>query len=208
MDKMKETIKIIYMLIAVLFVYWVCGADINFIPYISADSSLPYAITVKGKTVSLLSGETNLNNALNGYYDRISPSAWEYVGAGVLVSCNHGKYTVYWLDVFGSDNSSIYNGVTAASTKEELEAAFGTDCIRTDDYYAEIFIDGKEVDYTRTDCPKDFYEYDFSFDEWFEAMRKNYPEAGTITLLMYRYDDDLPNEILFYIYDPNTTGEF
>lgn len=203
MENLKETVKIIYMLIAVLFVYWVCGADINFIPYISADPSLPYAITVKGKTVSLLSGEANLNNALNGYYDRISPSAWEYVGAGVLVSCNYGKYTEYWLDAFGLDKSSIYNGVTAASTKEELEAAFGTDCIKTDDYYAEIFIDDEEVDYNSIDYPENFYNYEFSFDEWFEAAAKNYPDAEYITVLICSYNNNSPNDIEFYIYSPN-----
>lgn len=189
------------MLIAVLFVYWVCGADINFIPYISAEPSLPYSVTIKGKTISLLSGEANLNNALNGYYDRISPSAWDYVGAGVLVSCNYGKYTEYWLDAFGLDKSSIYNGVTAASTKEELEAAFGTDCIKTDEYYAEIFIDDKEVDYSqKQDYPADFYGYNFDFDDWFEYIKMKYPDTETITVIICWYYDYVPNNIEFYIY--------
>ncbi|MDE7302663.1 MAG: hypothetical protein K2N60_05015 [Oscillospiraceae bacterium] len=208
MDKMKETIKIISMLTAMFFMLWVCGADINFIPYISADPSLPYAITVRGKTISLISGEGNLSNALNGNYGRISKTAWDYCGPGTLVSCNYGNYIKYHLDWFGSDQSSVYNGITTASTKEELEAAFGTDCIKTDDYYAEIFINDKEVDYNSIDYPEDFEDYDFSFDEWFETTAENYPNAEYITILICDYYSyDFPNDITFYIYKTNINTE-
>ena len=99
------------------------------------------------------------------------------------------------------DNCSIYNGVTTASTKEELKAAFGTDCIKTDKYYAEIFIDDKEFDYSKKqDYPVDFCNiYYNDYDKWFEYIKMKYP-ADTIIVLMCFYYDDSTNDIQFYIY--------
>lgn len=204
---MKEIAQFLLIIIFIFIIYaYACGW-LN-MPYKAADPSLPYAVTVNRKTISLISGEANLRNALSGNYGHISKMDWEYCGPGTLVSCNYGNYIEYYLDLFGLDKSPIYNGVTTASTKEELEAAFGTDCIKTEKYYAEIFIDDKEVYYNSIDYPEDFEDYDFSFDEWFETTAKNYPNAEYITILIcYYYSYDVPNDITFYIYDNNISTE-
>ena len=126
---------------------------------------------------------------------------------GGIVSFSKGndyRYT-YEFDPCGEypDICSIYNGLTTASTKEELEAAFGTDCLKTDDYYAEIFVDNKEVDYESIDYPNDF-----DSDELYEITKNNYPEAEYVTILKcYCFSDDTQNFITFYIYDNNISTE-
>lgn len=221
MDKIKETVRILLMLTFIFIYAYACGwLNFTVAPYEAADPLLPDTVTVHNRSISLFSGENNIKNALgNAYEDSTGTfkSMWcsqrfRISGNSKLVFRHISENVyIYFLDPFGysPDKCSIYNGITTASTTEELEAAFGTDCIKTDDYYAEIFIDGKEVDYAKTDCPKDFYEYDFSFDEWFEATAKNYPNAEYITILICDYySNDTPNDITFYIYAPNTTGEF
>lgn len=214
MDKMKETVRILIMLTFLfIFMYVIGGLNLHFVGFHeTADPAFPYVVTVDGKSLSLLSGYDNLKSALGDYLDEDG-----YAWRPKLVSNRYNRgcipvfgsykpsYSYFTLDPYGEypDDCSIYNGVTTASTKEELEAAFGTDCLKTDDYYAEVFIDGKEADYSqKQDYPADFYEV-FSFEEYFEYMKKRYPNADTIIVLICRYDDDYPNDIEFYIY-PNT----
>lgn len=211
MDKMKETVRILLMLTFLLFfMYVIGGLNLHFVGYHeTADPALPYVVTADGKSLSLLSGYENLQNALGDYLGE-----YKYAWKPKLVSNRYNRgcipiwgkyepsYSYFALDPYGEypDDCSTYNGITTASTKEELEAIFGTDCLKTDDYYAEVFIDGKEADYSKKqDYPADFYEV-FSFEDWFECMKKRYPNADTITVLICRYYDDYPNEIEFYIY--------
>lgn len=213
MDKMKETSRIVLTVSIFLFIAWWCGLlNYNIIrPHETADPALPYVVTADGKPLSLLSGYDNLQNALGNYFDNnyyawkpmlvldsyyYSPTCGPLGGKGYTQS-----YSYFELDPYGKypNDCSIYNGVTTASTKEDLEAAFGKDCIKTDDYYAEIFIDGKEFDYRKNqDYPIDFNGY--YFDEWFEYITKKYPNTGTITVLICYYHDNSPNDIEFYIY--------
>lgn len=218
MDKMKETVRILLMLTFLfIFMYYCGGLNLHFVGFHeTADPALPYVVTADGKPLSLLSGYDNLQNALGNYFDNNyyawrpklvtkKYSSWDYVVPAFSESKKTHKriHSYFALDPYGEypDDCSIYNGVTTASTKEELEAAFGTDCIKTDHYYAEIFIDDKEFDYSKKqDYPEDFYGHRFSFDEWFEYITNKYPNTETITVLICWYDDDYPNEIDFYIY--------
>lgn len=216
MDKMKETSRIVLTISIFLFIAWYGGLlNYNVIrPHETADLALPYVVTVDGKSLSLLSGYENLSNALGTYFDNYY-NAW----SPKLVTYEHHNYTCrplvgkiyapsygyFALDPYGEypSDCSIYNGVTTASTKEELEAAFGTDCIKTDKYYVEIFIDDKEFDYSKKqDYPVDFYDIyynDYDYDKWFEYIKKKYP-ADTIIVLMCFYHDNSPNDIEFFIY--------
>ena len=220
MGKMKENVRILIMLTFIFIYAYACGwLNFTLEPYEAADPVLPDTVTVCDRSISLFSGENNIKNALGDAYE---DSTWTFnsmwcsqrfriSGNSKLVLRQISDHIyIYFLDPFGysPDKCSIYNGITTASTKEELEAAFGTDCIKTDEYYAEIFIDDKEVDYNSTDCPKDFDDYDFSFDEWFETAAKNYPNAEYITVLLCYYNSNSPNDIIFYIYDPNVIEEF
>lgn len=212
MDKMKETIKIVTMLCVVLFFYHCVGLINYYSPYYeAADPSEPSAVTINGRSASLLSGSNNLSSAFaNDYYKMAgcivngNVKLLDTTHGGIASFCKGDDYYyIYEFDPLGEypDICSIYNGVTTASTKEELEAAFGTDCIKTDSYYTEIFVDNKEVDYERIGYPKDF-------DEWFEATAKNYPNAEYITILnCYYYSNDTPNHIMFYIYKTNVTTD-
>ena len=221
MDKMNETVRILLMLIFIFIFLYACYLfNFTVAPYKTADPLLPDTVTVYDRSISLLSGETNIQNALGDAYE---DSTWTFNsmwcsqrfrinGNSKLVLRQISEHTyIYFLDPFGyfPDKCSTYNGVTTASTMEELEAAFGTNCIKSDGCYAEIFIDDKEIDYESLSCSEDFLSDDFSFEEWFEAMNKDYPEAEFITVLYCSYySDDSPNDIIFYIYDPNTTREF
>ena len=216
MGEMNGTWHSISMVLIVIFMLSAIGMINYYSPfYEAADPSEPSAVTINGRSASLLSGNDNLSNAFSSDFSRM---------AGCVVSGNtklldvthggfaafyqsHGKdhYREYELDTFGeySDICSIYNGITSASTTEELEAAFGTDCIKTDYLYVEIFADNKEVDYESIDYPSDFYSYDL-----YEITKNNYPEAEYITILKcYHYNDDSYNHITFYIYDNNISTE-
>ena len=216
MDKMKETVRILIMLTFLfIFMYVIGGLNLHFVGFHeTADPALPYVVTADGKSLSLLSGYENLQSALGDYLDGYG-YAWEPKLVTyrydryccVAIAFGYGRYepsySYFVLDPYGKypDDCSTYNGITTASTNEELEAVFGTDCLKTDDYSAEVFIDGKEVDYSKKqDYPADFYGFYFSFDDWFEYIKKKYPNADTITVLICRYYDDYPNEIEFYIY--------
>lgn len=221
MDKMKETVRILLMLTFIfIYAYACCWLNFTVAPYESADPVLPDTVTVYDRSISLFSGENNIKNALGNAYE---DSTWTFNSMWcsqrfkisgnsklVLRQISENIY-IYFLDPFGysPDKCSIYNGVTTASTKEELESAFGTDCIKTDDYYVEIFINGKEIDYSRKqDFPEDFDDDYFSFDEWFNYIKMKYPDTDTITVLFcYYYDDGSPNDITFYIYNNNINTE-
>lgn len=191
MDKMKETCRIVFMLMFLIFYYWNLGVNINIFPYESADPELPHVVTVDGRTVSLLSGDHNLNLALGNNFVR-SNMYYEY---HKLVNVGHG----YLLDPSGMnpDSCRIYNGITTASTKAELENAFGEDCIKTDHYFTEIFFDDEEADYEKIDLSafdgKDIYS-------WFIDAAPDFSEAKYITLLTCYYNDN-HNDIEFIIYD-------
>lgn len=181
----------------------------------TADPALPYVITADSRSLSLFSGYKNLENALGNYFDNYW-CAWKpklvtkrppyYYHASPFAENKKPRpptYGYFCLDPYGRypDDCGIYNGVTTASTKEELEAAFGTDCIKTDDYYAEIFVDNKEVDYESIGYTENYYD-------WFEATAKNYPDAEYITILRcYHFNYDSYNHITFYIYDNNINTE-
>ncbi|MDE6133838.1 MAG: hypothetical protein K2G04_10770 [Oscillospiraceae bacterium] len=220
MDKMKETVRILLMLTFIFIYAYACGwLNFTLEPYETADPVLPDVVTVCGRSISLFSGENNIKNALGNAYE---DSTWTFNsrwcgqrfrinGNSKLVLRQISEHIyIFFLDTFGysPDKCSIYNSITTASTKEELAVAFGSDCIKTDDYYAEIFIDGKEKDYSSIDYPENFDDYDFSFDEWFETTAKKYPEAKYITVLLCYYNSNSPNDIVFYIYDTNAIEEF
>lgn len=202
------------MLCSILFFYYILGLINFYSPYYeAADPSEPSAVTINGRSASLLSGSDNLSNAFANDYFRMAGCIVN--GNVKLLDTTHGgiqsfhkgddyRY-IYEFDPSGEypDICSIYNGITSASTKEELEAAFGTDCLKTDDYYAEIFADNKEVDYESIDYPNDF-----DSDELYEITKNNYPEAEYVTILKcYRFSDDTQNFITFYIYDNNISTE-
>lgn len=206
MDKMKETIKIVTMLCVVLFFYHCVGLINYYSPYYeAADPSEPSAVTINGRSASLLSDSNNLSNAFG--YDYCKLVGCTFGGSVKLLDTTHGGitnfykgdnyYYTYEFDPCGDypDICSIYNGVTTASTREELESAFGDDCIKTNDYYAEIFVDNKEVDYESAGYTEDYYE-------WFKTTAKNYPDAEYITILeCYYYSNDTPNHITFHVYN-------
>ena len=71
MDKMKETIKIVTMLCSILFFYYILGLINIYSPYYeAADPSEPSAVTINGRSASLLSGSDNLSNAFANDYFR------------------------------------------------------------------------------------------------------------------------------------------
>lgn len=216
MDKMKETSRIVLTISIFLFIAWWSGwLNYNIIrPHETAATALPYVITADGRSLSLFSGYKNLENALGNYFDNYW-YAWEpklvtkrptfYYCASPFVANKKPlspTYGYFWLDPYGEypDDCGIYNGVTTASTKEKLEAAFGTDCIKTDSYYAEIFINGKEFDYSKKqDYPEDFNKLYYS-GAWFDYIKMKYPDTETVTVIVCSYYDDSPNDIEFYIY--------
>ncbi|MDE7288583.1 MAG: hypothetical protein K2N71_03640 [Oscillospiraceae bacterium] len=214
MDKMKETLNIVTTLCVFLLGFYYLGYINIYSPfYEAADPSEPSAVTINGRSASLLSGSDNLSNAFANDYSKMVGCVVN--GNTKLLDVTHGGFAAFYqgndhcreyeFDPFGeySDICSIYNGVTTASTKEELEIAFGTDCIKTDNYYAEIFVDNKEVDYESIDYPNDFDSY-----KLYEITKNNYPEAEYITILQcYYYSDDSQNNITFYIYDNNINIE-
>lgn len=213
MDKMKETGRIVFMLMFLIFYYWCFGVNINIFPYESADPELPHVVTIDGRTVSLLSGNHNLNLALGYNFD--APAACIVNGGAKLI--HFWEYNRYDLDPSGNypDSCSIYNGITTASTKEELENAFGEDCIKIkiNDYYdyyffIEIFIDDEEADYEKINIS----EFEAMFgdgghisDAWFENTSINYPQAKFITILTCCYYvndyDNSYNDISFFVYN-------
>lgn len=213
MGKINGTWHSISMVVIIIFILAASGViNMTSSQYEAAESSLPSTVTVYDRSISLFSGENNFENALGYAYEDSTGtfnSMWcsqrfRISGNSKLVLRQISDHIyIYFLDPFGyfPDKCSIYNGITTASTKEELEAAFGTDCLKTDDYFAEVFIDGKEADYSKKqDYPEDFYVYYFSFEDWFEYMKKRYPNADTITVLICSYHDDSPNDIEFFIY--------
>lgn len=217
MGKMKETSRIVLTISIFLFIAWWCGLlNYNIIrPHEAADPALPHVVTADGKSLSLLSGHENLSNALGTYFDNyyyawrpklVAHENYHNHTCGLLIGKSYTpNFDYFSLDPYGEypNDCSIYNGVTTASTKEELEAAFGTDCIKTDKYYVEIFIDDKEFDYSKKqDYPEDFYDIyynDYDYDKWFEYIKKKY-SADTIIVLMCVYHDNSPNDIEFFIY--------
>ncbi|MCH5348725.1 MAG: hypothetical protein J1E40_05330 [Oscillospiraceae bacterium] len=212
MDKMKETGRLIFILIFLIFYYWCLGVNINIMPYEPADPELPHAVTIDGRTVSLLSGNDNLSLALGYNFD--APAACIVNGGAKLI--HFWEYNRYDLDPSGNypDSCSIYNGITTASTKAELENAFGEDCIKIDNvfddhFFIEIFIDDEEADYEKIDIS----EFEAMFengcshisDILFENTYRNYPQAKFITILTccYYVDDydNSYNDISFFVYD-------
>lgn len=177
----------------------------NFIAfYEPADPDDPSAVTIKGVTVSLLSGEDNIASALGNYYQ----SGGGCVVWGILVSDSVGyppifgsyetNHSGYQLDIFGHypDECRIYNGINSGSTPEEVEAAFGDDCIKTDNYYTEIFIDGREADYEKVSFPDE----DESWDEWFERLCSEYPvKESCVVLDCGSYSEG--TDIFFTVFD-------
>lgn len=216
MDKMKETSRIVLTVSIFLFIAWYGGLlNYNIIrSHETADPALPYVITADSRSLSLFSGYKNLENALGNYFDNYW-CAWKpklvtkrppyYYHASPFAENKKPRpptYGYFCLDPYGRyhDDCGIYNGVTTASTKEELEAAFGTDCIKTDIYYAEIFINGKEFNYSKKqDYPEDLDKLYYS-GEWFDYIKIKYPDTETVTVIVCSYYDDEPNDIEFYIY--------
>lgn len=222
MGKMNGTWHSISMVVIIIFILAASGViNMTSSQYEAGEPLLPNTVTVYDRSISLLSGENNIESALGFAYEDSTGtynSMWcsqRYRISGnsklVLRQISEDIY-IYFLDPFGysPDKCSIYNGINTASTKEELEAAFGTNCIKTDSYYAEIFINGKEADYSKKqDYPEDFDDYYFSFDEWFNYIKIRYPDTETITVLFCDYHSDgSPNNITFYIYNPNAVEKF
>ena len=201
MDKMKETCRIVFMLMFLIFYYWNLGVNINIFPYESADPELPHVVTIYGRTVSLLSGNHNLNLALGYNFD--APAACIVNGGAKLI--HFWEYNRYDLDPSGNypDSCSIYNGITTASTIGELENAFGEDCIKIDNYFIEIFIDDEEADYEKIDISEFESMFDGGYipDTWFENTADNYPEAKFITILVCSHYSNSYNDISFFVYD-------
>lgn len=177
----------------------------NFIGfYEPADPSDPAAVTVKGVTVSLLSGENNLYNALGSNYQSSgSCEVWgilvsEPIGYNPSFAYEYKGYEVYYLDIFGQypDDCYIYNGINSCSTPEELEAAFGDDCIRTENSYVEVFIDGKEADYEKISLPSE----DEKWSDWFESLCSEYPcEESCVVLECRSYSKS--TDITFIVWE-------
>ncbi len=185
MDKMLETTKLIAMLCVVLLFYYLAGCINYYSPvYQPADPSEPSAVTIYGRSASLLSGHLNLENAFGydymGWKSKAKLSSG-YEGYGFRYSSTvTGEIKYYILDRYGKypDVCSIYNGITTASTDEELERAFGDDCLKTDEYYAEIFLDDVEVDYGKINFPENFdYDSESSWDSWWEDIKAEHPET-------------------------------
>ncbi len=212
MDKMLETIKLLSMLCVILFFGYFCGWVNFYSPfYQSAEASEPSAVTINGRSASLLSGYENLTNAFGLDFDSpggcmgnssvklIDSTDWGYIPYSVSHS-----YRKYVLDMSGEnpDVCSIYNGITTASSNEELEAAFGDDCLKTDEYYAEIFLDDVEVDYEKINFPADFdYDRDFSWGDWWEDIKAEHPETKYCTVLFCYYYNDTQNNISFKVFE-------
>ncbi len=215
MDKMLETTRLLAMLCVILFFGWVCGWVNFYSPfYQPAEASAPSSVTINGRSASLLSGYENLTNAFGLDFDSpsgcvgnasvklIDSTNWGYMPY-LPYSVSH-SYSEYVLDMSGEnpDVCSIYNGITTASTNEELEAAFGDDCLKTDEYYAEIFLDDVEVDYEKINFPADFdYDRDFSWGDWWEDIKAEYPETKYCTVLLCYYCDDMRNDISFMVFE-------
>lgn len=212
MDRMKDTCRIVFMLMIVIFYYWCMGVNINIMPYESADPKLPHAVTIDGRTVSLLSGDDNLYNALGNNFD--DPAACRVNFDAKLI--HYYEYNRYDLDSSGKypESCCIYNGITTASTKSELEDAFGEDCIKIDNdfddhFFIEIFIDDEEADYEKIDISeiKAMFNHGGGYlrDTWFENTSRNYQQAKFITILTccYYVDDydNSYNDISFFVYD-------
>lgn len=223
MGKFNGTWHSISMVVIIIFILAASGVFNMTSPYEAGDPSLPNTVTVCDKSISLLSGDDNLYNALGSAYGDITDSfyaqCWGIDKSSKLALRRESDYIcIYYLDMFGKypDKCSIYNGITSVSAIDELEAAFGTDCLKAENHYAEIFIDDKEADYEKTYCPENFYSYDFYNDDsleeleemeaWFESAAENYPEAEYITVLTCDYyGEDEPNQIIFYVYTTNKT---
>ena len=110
MDGMKETGRLIFILIFLIFYYWCLGVNINIMPYEPAAPELPHAVTIDGRTVSLLSGNYNLNLALGYNFD--APVGCRVNFDAKLI--HYYEYNRYDLDSSGKypDSCSIYNGIT------------------------------------------------------------------------------------------------
>lgn len=223
MENLKETVRILLMLIFLfIFMYAIGGLNFTVAQYEAAEPSLPSTVTVYSRSVSLLSSKENVRYALGDSFFDLAD--YSYITPKLFLYRENNKFYTYFLDPYGEipDKCSIYNGLTSASTVDEIEAAFGTDCLKAENRYAEIFIDDKEADYEKTSCPEKFYNYDlychdfnpywFCYDiapleeveAWFESTAQNYPDAEYITLLTYSYyDEDEPNKIIFYVYTTN-----
>ncbi len=212
MDKMLETIKLLAMLCVVLFFYYLFGCINYYSPfYQPAEAAAPSSVTINGRSASLLSGSDNLECAFAIDYGK--QVGCHINGTGKLVDVTHGGiggfykgadyYTEYKIDPFGSypGECLIYNGVTNASTTEELEAAFGEDCLKAENYYAEIFLDDVEVDYEKINFPADRYGGDFSWDDWWEDIKAKYPETKYCTVLLCYYYNDTQNDISFMVFE-------
>jgi len=212
MDKMLETTKLLAMLCVILCFGYVCGWVNFYSPfYQPAEASAPSSVTINGRSASLLSGYANLTNAFGLDYDMphgcvgnssvklIDSTNWGFAPEPVSHS-----YRKYVLDMSGEnpDVCSIYNGITTASTNEELEAAFGDDCLKTDEYYAEIFLDDVEVDYEKINFPADFdYDRDFSWGDWWKDIKTEYPETRFCTVLFYNKDNGNGASIVFLVFE-------
>lgn len=198
------------MLCVVLFFGYVGGLVHFYSPfYQPSEASEPSAVTIYGRSASLLSGSDNLDCAFAGDY-------YDYWGGGGCVFYTYPKlvrgdyyrgvdyyYSHYGLDPFGKypDVCSIYNGITTASTNEELEAAFGDDCLKTNEYYAEIFLDDVEVDYEKINFPADFdYDSESSWGGWWEDIKAEYPETKYCTVLFCYYNYTV-NNIDFKVFE-------
>ena len=217
MDKMLETIKLLAMLCVVLFFGYV-GGFVNFYSpfYQPAEASEPSAVTIYGRSASLLSGSDNLDCAFAGDcgYDHgwLSGDCAVYSPHPKLIPKlikddfyrgDDYRCSYYILDKYGEypDVCSIYNGVNTASTNEELENAFGDGCIKTDEYYAEIFLDDVEVDYGKINFPANFdYDSESSWGSWWEDIKAKYPETKYCTVLFCYYNYTV-NSIEFMVFE-------
>ena len=170
MGEMNGTWHSISMVVIIIFILAASGVINMTSLYEAGEPSLPSTVTVCDRSISLRSEENNIENALGYVYEDGTDCFYSSWGidkkAKLVFNRISDNIYIYYLDPFGysPENCSIYNGVTTASTKEDLETAFGEDCIKTDSYYAEIFIDDNEVDYTSTDCPNN-EELEITFRE-------------------------------------------
>lgn len=203
MDKMLETIKLLAMLCAVLFFGYICGWVRFYSPfYQPAEASEPSAVTINGRSASLLSGSDNLSCAFDMDYGSSYRDGYAKLIRENYYKGDDYRYSNYILDKYGKypNVCSIYNGITTASTNEELEAAFGNDCLKTDEYYAEIFLDDVEVDYEKINFPADFDHYSGSLDSWWEDIKAEYPETKYCTVLFCYYNYTV-NSIEFMVFE-------
>lgn len=111
----------------------------------------PYIVKIGKKEYSLLQSSRGLENTFGSYIDGDSPDCLIYTSPEVTES-GYTVRTFTPLDT-SAEQLSLYNGVTAATSKDELLGILGKTYIWTDSEgradYMEFFVNGEEVSYEK-----------------------------------------------------------